>query len=307
MLASEMTRIASLRAADEAAWRNKIFNNANATQQREDARMEFLETSMREELHEAVTDLERLITTQTVKTHTSFQHLTSTVVQLHAAQHKENREQAAWLDSLTLSVHEATKKMEDDVEQLRDQLAETDTRLTQNTQELDDLQSSSIEAINHTLYRDLDIVNATAHYTVLNDKLNAQEEMTTRFNAMRVRVTLLGASINGTCDAQQQAVLALKDTFLRQNALRQNEMATLERDAASTKTYLTRRLEAIRQQIFALKGVLAKDVEARTAQQADMKADVATYMQTELGNSEAVSRAGLKACILKHSQTSSIW
>ena len=34
-----------------------------------------------------------------VKTHTSFQHLTSTVVQLHAAQHKENKEQAAWLDT----------------------------------------------------------------------------------------------------------------------------------------------------------------------------------------------------------------
>jgi hypothetical protein len=230
-----------------------------------------------------------------VKTHTSFQHLTSTVVQLHAAQHKENKEQAAWLDTLTLAVHEATKTMEDDMEQLRNKLEETDTRLTQNTQELDDLQTSSINAINHTLYQDLDIVNITAHSTVLQDKLNAQEDMTTRFNAMRVRITQLGASINGTCDAQQQAVLALKDTFKRQNVERHNEMATLERDAAGTKTYLTRRLESIRQQILALKDVLAKDVEKRTSQQADMKADVATYMQTALDNSEAASKAALQA------------
>lgn len=45
----------------------------------------------------------------------------------------------------------------------------------------------------------------------------------------------LGSTINATCEAQEAAVNALKDTFLRQNAARHNEMATLERDAATTK------------------------------------------------------------------------
>jgi len=111
--------------------RLQVFTDGNATQAREDANLEFLETTMQQELAEAVADLERLISAQTVKTHTSFQTVTATVTQLTATQHKENAEQAAWLDTLTLAVHEATKKMEDDMEQLREKLEETDGRLTQ--------------------------------------------------------------------------------------------------------------------------------------------------------------------------------
>jgi len=165
----------------------------------------------------------------------------------------------------------------------------------QNTVELDDLQRTTILAINHTLVRELDRVNSTVHYTVLQDKLNAQESMTQGFNALRERVTQLGTTVNATCQAQTQAVLALKDTFKRQNALRHNEMATLERDAASTKTYLTRRLEVVRQQILALKNVLATDVEQGTARQAAMKGEVATYQSDALGRSEAASNAAMAA------------
>jgi len=294
-LASEMVRIASLRSSDETAWRGKIFADSNATQAREDARMTALETTLTLELNEAVADLERLIAAQTLKTQTSFQHVSATVAQLTVAQHRENTEQAAWLDSLTLSVHEATKKMEDDMAQLREKLDETDRRLAENTVELDDLQTETIISINHTLVRNLDSVNSSAHFTVALDKLNAQESMTSGFNALRVRVTQLGSSINATCDAQEQAVHALKNTFLSQNAARHNEMSTLERDAASTQTYLTRRLEVVRQQIILLKEALAKDVEARTSQQAEMKAEVATYMQDELATSEAASNAALTA------------
>ena len=142
-------------------------------------------------------------------------------------------------------------------------------------------------------------MNATAHSTVLADKLHAQETMTTSFNQLRVRAMELGASINATCDLQTQAVLALKDAFRRQNIARHSEMATIERDAGGTQTYLQRRLETVRQKIEALKDVLAKEVEARTSQQADMKAEVANYMATAISSSEARSNALLRCRFLQ--------
>lgn len=242
-LVVEMARIAGERLEDEAAWRSKIFVDNNVTQDREAARMQAIESSVQQDLADVMSDMRRLIAKQTVKTHESFDHVTKTVTELTAEQHKENMEQAAWLETLMRAVREATKKMEDDMQQLREKLTQTDSRLTRNTVALDDLQTNTIENMNYTLTRDLDAVNASVHAAVWQDSQDKLVLMTNQFNAARLRIGQLGSSVNTTCDAQQQAVLALKNTFLRQNAARHNEMATLERDAGSTKTYLQRRLE----------------------------------------------------------------
>ena len=254
-LTSELARIASERARDEAAWRSTVFIDNNATAAREESRLTYLEKDMTEELAEAVTDLERRVSAQTVTTQTSFLHVAQEVTQLAAAQHKENKEQAAWLDTLTLAVHEAGKKMEDDLQQLREQLLEVDTRLTQNTRDLDDLQTDSIVSINHTLVRDLDSVNATAHAMVLRDKLAAQERLTTEFNTLRRRISVLGSAVNTTAAAQRAAVLELQDVAKRQDAMRKSGMAAVERDARSTQKYLDARLVVVHKQIASLKQV----------------------------------------------------
>ena len=254
-LTSELERIASERARDEAAWRSTVFIDNNATAAREESRLTFLEKDMTEELAEAVTDLERRVSAQTVTTQTSFLHVAQEVTQLAAAQHKENKKQAAWLDTLTLAVHEAGKKMEDDLQQLREQLLEVDTRLTQNTRDLDDLQTDSIVSINHTLVRDLDSVNATAHAMVLRDKLAAQERLTTEFNTLRRRISVLGSAVNTTAAAQRAAVLELQDVAKRQDAMRKSGMAAVERDARSTQKYLDARLVVVHKQIASLKQV----------------------------------------------------